>query len=39
MLVNRTTDPNEDDRFEEMYVCDCGFIEPIIDQPEEEENE
>lgn len=40
VLVNRTTDPNDDDRFEDMYICEnCDFCEPIINESEEEENE
>lgn len=40
VLVNRTTDPNEDDSFQDMYVCsDCQYIEEIVDEPEEEEDE
>jgi len=41
ILVNRTTDPNEDDIFEDMYYCEnCKHSEPIIDDEEvEEENE
>jgi len=38
VLVNRTTSPEEDDRFEKMLVCPkCDFCEPIISSDEGEE--
>ena len=36
VLVNRTTSPEEEDRFEEMYVCEkCDSILPIISSVED----
>lgn len=37
VLVSRTTDPEFDDLFEKMWVCECGEILEIIDEPEEDE--
>lgn len=37
VLVIRTTDPKDEDQYEDMFVCeDCGNAEPIIDSEEED---
>lgn len=35
VLVCRTTDPNDDDLWEKMWVCECGEKLEIIDDYDE----
>jgi RNase P subunit RPR2 len=40
VLTCRTTSPEQDDTFENMWVCDtCDECEPIINEPDEMEED